>query len=40
MPDKLERLRDDNINLKKHKQDLETDVKIISTQLQRMIKTL
>lgn len=40
VPDKLERLRDENLNLKMHKTGLESDVKIIQTQLQRQIKQL
>lgn len=40
VPDKLERLKDENLNLKRHQGDLETDVKVISTQLKRMIEQL
>ena len=31
VPDKLERLKDENLNLKRHQVDLEGDVKVIST---------
>ena len=40
VPDKLERLKDENLNLKRHQQELENDVKIISTQLRRMVEQL
>ena len=40
IPDKLEVLKDENIQLKKHKVELETDIKVIGTQLQRMIRML
>ena len=33
VPDKLEKLKDENLNLKHHQVELETDVKVISTQL-------
>ncbi len=31
VPDKLELLKDQNLGLKRHQQDLDTDIKIIST---------
>lgn len=40
MPDKLEKLKDENLNLKRHQVELESEVKVISTQLQRMIGQL
>ena len=40
VPDKLEQLKDQNQGLKKHQQDLNTEVKVISTQLRRMIEQL
>lgn len=40
VPDKLERLRDENLNLKRNKTELESDIKIIQTHLQRQIKQL
>jgi undecaprenyl pyrophosphate synthase len=33
-------LKDENLNLKRHQQELENDVKIISTQLRRMVEQL
>lgn len=40
VPDKLELLKDQNLGLKRHQQDLDTDIKIISTQLRRMVEQL
>lgn len=40
VPDKLEKLKDENLNLKRHQVELDNDVKIISTQLKRMIEQL
>ena len=40
VPDKLELLKDQNLHLKRHQQDLDTDIKIISTQLRRMVEQL
>lgn len=39
-PDKVERLKDQNIHLKKKQQDLQNKVKVISTQLKRMVTRL
>ena len=39
-PDKLETLRDTNKRLKKKKIDLETEVRVISTQVTRMVEQL
>lgn len=39
-PDKLEQLKDQNYHLKRRQGELDTDIKIISTQLRRMIDQL
>ena len=36
-PDKLEQLKDNNHQLKRHQGELDTEIKMISTQLRRMI---
>ena len=40
VPDKFELLKDQNIHLKRKYHDLETDIKLISTQLRRQIELL
>lgn len=39
-PDKLEKLKDENIKLKVKHQDMNTEIKVISTQLKRVVQHL